>query len=51
MPYPSGGGGGFALGPDQNVFTGANRTAAELLRMYNAQDRWLGALLHCNKEL
>lgn len=35
MPYPEDvgtGGGGFTLGPEQNVFTGANRSAAETSR-------------------
>ena len=37
------GGGGFVLGPPQNIFTGANRAAAEAARLtyQNANDAWL----------
>lgn len=46
MPFPSrrgGGGGGFTLGPAQNVFTGADRTAAETARdnYATANPTWL----------
>lgn len=46
QPFPrTGGGGGFTLGPAQNVFTGANRAAAETARdnYATANPSWLAS--------